>query len=79
MAMKHKKNSRLLEAIHETANDFHNSGVFNQKQMQKYDAICLSPVPVEAAKIPIYLDTNSVLYFLAGRSVEPLLPACFWA
>ncbi len=25
MTMKHKKNSRLLEAIYETANDFHNA------------------------------------------------------
>ena len=47
MTLKHKKNSRLLDAIHETANDFHNSGAFNQEQMQKYDALCLSSAPVE--------------------------------
>ena len=46
MTPKHK-NSRLLDAIHETANDFHNSGAFNQEQMQKYDALCLSSAPVE--------------------------------
>jgi hypothetical protein len=62
MTMKHKKNSRLLEAIYETANDFHNSGAFNQEHMQKYDALCLSPVPVETAKIPIYLDNDVIEY-----------------
>lgn len=62
MTMKHKKNSRLLIAIYETANDFHNSGAFNQEQMQKYDALCLSPVPIEAAKIPIYLDNDVIEY-----------------
>jgi hypothetical protein len=63
MTMKHKKNSRLLEAIYETANDFHNSGAFNQEQMQKYDALCLSPVLVETTKIPIYLDNDVIEYF----------------
>ena len=62
MTMKHKKNSRLLEAIYETANDFHKSGAFNQEQMQKYDALCLSPVPIEAIKIPIYLDGDIIEY-----------------
>ena len=62
MTMKHKKNSLLLDAIYETVNDFHNSGVFNQEQMQKYDALCLSPVPIEAAKIPIYLDNDVIEY-----------------
>jgi hypothetical protein len=63
MTMKHKKTNRLLEAIHETAHDFHNSGAFNQEQMRKYDALCLSPVPVETAKIPIYLDNDVIEYF----------------
>jgi hypothetical protein len=62
MAMKHKKNSRLLEAIHETANDFHNSGAFNEEHMQKYDALCLSPVSIETSKIPIYLDDDVIEY-----------------
>jgi hypothetical protein len=49
-----KNNSRLLDAIYETANDFHNCGVFNQEQMQKYNELCLSPVSNEANKVPIY-------------------------
>ncbi len=62
MTVKHKKTSRLLEAIHETANDFHDSGAFNQEQIQKYDALCLSPVSIEAAKTPIYLDNDIIEY-----------------
>ena len=58
MTLKHKKNSRLLDAIHETANDFHNSGAFNHEHMQKYDALCLSSAPIEASKIPIYLASS---------------------
>ena len=30
--------------------------------MQKYDALCLSPVPVETAKMPIYLDNDVIEY-----------------
>ena len=62
MTLKHKKNSRLLDAIHETANDFHNSGAFNQEQMKKYDGLCLSPAPIETAKTSIYLDNDIVEY-----------------
>jgi hypothetical protein len=69
MTMKIKKNNRLLEAIHETANDFHNSGAFNQEQMQKYDALCLSPASVETAKVPIYLD-NGVIEYLNEKCLS---------
>jgi putative transcriptional regulator len=62
MTTKLKKKSRLLEAIHETAHDFYDSGTFNQEQMQKYDALCLSPVSTEAAKTPIYLDDDIIEY-----------------
>lgn len=62
MTVKPKKTSRLLEAIHETANDFHDSGAFNQEQMQKYDALCLSPVSIETSKTPIYLDNDIIEY-----------------
>ena len=30
--------------------------------MQKYDALCLSSAPIEASKIPIYLDNDIVEY-----------------
>lgn len=56
------KNNCLLEAIHETAHDFYDSGAFNQEQMQKYDALCLSPVSTEVAKILIYLDNDIIEY-----------------
>jgi hypothetical protein len=61
MIAKIKNSSRLLEAIYETANDLHNSGVFNQEQMQKYNQLCLSPAPI-ASKIPIYLDNDVIEY-----------------
>ncbi|SJM92713.1 hypothetical protein [Crenothrix polyspora] len=62
MTTQTKKSSRLLEAVYKTANDFHNSGVFNQEKMQKYNELCLSPVII-ANKMPIYLDSDIIEYF----------------
>lgn len=40
-----RKNSRLLEAIHETASDLHKLGFINKRAMENYDALCIPPVP----------------------------------
>jgi putative transcriptional regulator len=40
-----KAKSRLLEAVHETATDLHQLGFIDKRRMQKYDVLCLSPVP----------------------------------
>jgi putative transcriptional regulator len=41
--MKHK--SRLLEAIHETARDLNELGFIDKRAMNRYDALCMEPVP----------------------------------
>jgi len=40
-----KAKSRILEAVHETAGDLHNLGFIDKRKMQKFEALCLAPVP----------------------------------
>jgi putative transcriptional regulator len=37
--------SRLLGAVHETAQDLHRAGVIDKRRMHEYDALCLAPAP----------------------------------
>jgi hypothetical protein len=37
--------SPILEAVHETAADFHAGGVISKRRMREYDALCLEPIP----------------------------------
>ncbi|WP_224961067.1 helix-turn-helix domain-containing protein [Geomonas subterranea] len=37
--------SRIFEAVHETAHDLHELGFIDKRAMQKYDALCIEPVP----------------------------------
>ena len=47
-----KARSRILESVHETASDLHRLGFIDKRKMQKYDALCLSPIPeYDAARI----------------------------
>jgi putative transcriptional regulator len=41
--MKHK--SRLLEAVHETAKDLHEGGFIDKRALNRYEALCIEPVP----------------------------------
>ena len=41
--MKHK--SRLLEAVHETAQDLSELGFIDKRALNRYDALCIEPVP----------------------------------
>lgn len=40
-----KPKSRIFEAVHETAADLHQLGFIDKRKMQKYDVLCLEPVP----------------------------------
>lgn len=42
---KAKTRSRILEAVHETASDFRRLGFIDKRNMNKFDALCLEPVP----------------------------------
>ncbi len=46
--MKHK--SRLLEAVHETAQDLHELGFIDKRALNRYDALCIEPVPSYSAE-----------------------------
>jgi putative transcriptional regulator len=41
--MKHK--SRILEAVHDTARDLHELGFIDKRAMNRYDVLCIEPVP----------------------------------
>lgn len=41
--MKHK--NRLLEAVHETARDLNDLGFIDKRALNRYDALCIEPVP----------------------------------
>jgi putative transcriptional regulator len=40
-----KAKSPILEAVHETAVDLHRLGFIHKRNMHKFDALCLQPVP----------------------------------
>lgn len=40
-----RKNSRILDAVHETASDLHKLGFIDKRAMESYDALCIPPVP----------------------------------
>ncbi|HKU00292.1 MAG TPA: hypothetical protein VJS30_27730 [Paraburkholderia sp.] len=42
---KDKRQSRLLEAVHESASDMQRLGFIEKRYMEKYDALCLEPLP----------------------------------
>lgn len=37
--------SRLMEAVHDTAADLHRLGFIDKRKMERYEALCLQPVP----------------------------------
>jgi putative transcriptional regulator len=45
MTAKAKAASKILDAVHETARDLRAAGFIDMRSMQKYDALCLEPVP----------------------------------
>ena len=57
MTTKAKAKSRILEAVHETANDLHQIGFIDKRKMAKFDALCLAPIPdYDGAKIRALRD-----------------------
>jgi putative transcriptional regulator len=53
--MKTKKNSKILEAVYETASDLHACGLLDDEKMKQYNALCLEPVT-------LYLEPDIVEY-----------------
>lgn len=53
--MKTKKNSKILEAVYETATDLHSCGLLDDEKMKQYNALCLEPVT-------LYLEPDIVEY-----------------
>jgi putative transcriptional regulator len=45
MGTKRRAASRLLEAVHEAAQDLRAADFIDVRRMRKYDALCLAPVP----------------------------------
>lgn len=45
MKAKIRDSSRILEAVHETAQDLHRGGFIDKRRMQHFDALCLEPIP----------------------------------
>ena len=52
MTSKRKPRSRILGIAHETALDLHEAGFISKRDMRRYDALCMDPIPVyDAPKI----------------------------
>ena len=45
MKIKSKAESRILEAVHETAGALHRLGFIDKRKMRKFDVLCLDPNP----------------------------------
>jgi len=50
MTTKTKAKSRIFEAIHETASDLHRLGFIDKRKMNKFDVLCLDPIPAYDSK-----------------------------
>lgn len=50
MTTKPKAKSRILDAVHETAGDLHRLGFIDKRKMQKYDLLCMEPIPEYGAE-----------------------------
>jgi putative transcriptional regulator len=37
--------SKMLQAVHETAQDLHRLGFIDKRKQRKFDALCLEPIP----------------------------------
>ena len=52
MTTRAKAGSKILDAVHDTALDLHAAGFIDMRTMQRYDALCLEPIPTySSAKI----------------------------
>jgi len=52
MTTRAKAGSRILDAVHETARGLRAAGFIDMRTMQRYDALCLEPIPTySSAKI----------------------------
>lgn len=50
--MKREAKSRLMDAVHETAQDLYEAGIIDKRKMSQYDLMCLKPVEAyDAEKI----------------------------
>lgn len=45
MSVKSQAKSRIFEAVHETASDLHRMGFIDKRKMDKFDVLCIEPVP----------------------------------
>lgn len=50
MKPKIKRNSRILEAVHEGATDLYKEGFIDLRRMREYDAMCLDQIPTYSPK-----------------------------
>jgi putative transcriptional regulator len=50
MKTKFKRNSRILEAVHEGATDLHKEGFLDLRRMREFDALCLATIPTYSGK-----------------------------
>ena len=50
MTTKTKAKSRIFEAVHETASDIHRLGFIDKRKMNKFDVLCLDPIPAYDSK-----------------------------
>ena len=45
MKTRPKSKSKIFEAVHDTASDLHRLGFIDKRKMNKFDALCLDPIP----------------------------------
>jgi putative transcriptional regulator len=45
MTTRAKAGSKILDAVHDTARDLHAACFIDMRTMQRYDALCLEPIP----------------------------------
>ena len=61
MSKKIKAKSRILEAVHDTANDLHRLGFIDKRKMSQFDFLCMKPIAeYDSSKIRALRDRYKI-------------------
>ncbi len=75
MTRKIKAKTKILAAVHETAKDLHEIGFIDKRKMNKYDLLCLEPIPkydskkIRKLRLQLHLS-QSVLAAVLNTSIS---------
>jgi putative transcriptional regulator len=74
MTSKVNAKSPIFEAVHETASDLYRLGFMNKRKMNKFDALCLDPIPeYDSGKIRALRDRHQLSQAVLAAMLNTIL------